>query len=248
MNRTLPYLLLFIAYTVIGNCQESALSITPKSVEESFTVDLNDPDLDLELITTISNESAEDTLFLKWERSILDTPLEWQTQVCDNNLCYDPGVSSNFDGNVNAPVFLEPNSSFELIFHVLPNQTAGIGQFQLVFSRTDESEVALDTINFVASVSDLTTSDDDYLNERANLSVYPNPTNEYFHLTNPDLVDEIIVYSMLGRKVKTFSTRFNNQNQFDVTDLSEGLYLLSLINYDKGVIKTLRLSKRTYRP
>ena len=245
MNRALLIFSILSLFSMVGYSQ--ALSISPTSVEESFSVDITNPNLDLELTSLIKNESTTDTLFLKWERIIVDTPLDWQTQVCDNNLCYDPAISTNLDSIVNAPFRLLPEESFELIFHVLPNRKEGIGQFQLLFSTVDEPEAILDTITFTASVNDMTTSTD-YRKEAAQLKIFPNPAFDYFQIPESELVDEIVVYSMLGKTIKTYSTRFNRQGQYDISDLSNGIYLISLVDDEHGVVKTLRLSKRDFRP
>ena len=242
MKKILPlFILIWLSINTFG---QGLLKIEPTMVEQTFSVDLSDPTLDLELYSTVTNLSS-DTLMLKWERIINDSPVDWWTQVCDKNLCYDPPISTNYDPgrNIREPVLLEPDSSFTLIFHVLPNQMPGIGSFDLPFSSIDSADVILETVTFIANV-DNTTSISDV--EKQQIKVFPNPTQEYFEIKGADHIDKVVMYSLLGNKVAEF-TVFPDE-RYDISELPNGLYLLTMVNQEYGVVKTLRLSKRSFRP
>ncbi len=244
MNRTLLAITISLFCFHQAFCQDQSLSITPTTVEETFSIDLSNSSLDLELYAEVKNLSS-DTLMLRWERIVIDQPVEWWTQVCDRNFCFDPPISTNYDplAGIFEPVLLEPDSAFTLIFHVLPNKQPGIGQFELTFTSIDEPETLLEKVTFVARVGNTTTIND-FKEHR--IQVFPNPTLDYFQLTPNNRVDEIVLYSMLGKKVKRFDAY--EEKKYDVSDLPAGLYLVSLISNQEGVIKTLRLSKRIFRP
>ena len=75
------------------------------------------------------------------------------------------------------------------------------------------------------------------------LSLFPNPTNDYFELstTGSNLVDVVQVHNILGRQVRQYLAA---ENRFDVADLPKGMYLVSLMDEQEGILKTLRLQKR----
>ena len=75
---------------------QEMLSISPEIVEKTFVEDLSDQLLDLEVHARVTNNSDE-MLQLRWVRETMEKPDSWQTQVCDNNLCYAPIVSTNYD-------------------------------------------------------------------------------------------------------------------------------------------------------
>ena len=74
------------------------------------------------------------------------------------------------------------------------------------------------------------------------LTVYPNPTTEYFKVTDIPGLKDIQLYNIIGNKVKTFEAA--PQKQYYVGDLTDGIYLVRLESASGKVIKTIRLSKR----
>jgi len=82
--------------------------------------------------------------------------------------------------------------------------------------------------------------------EAYELRVYPNPTTDSFQVVDNILVDEIVVYNIIGRKVRTFTHESNKK--YSLGDMPDGMYFISLISETDGVLKTLRISKRVMRP
>lgn len=236
-------LLISLIFTQIA-LPAQVISLTPTPVDKVFQVDLTDPALDLELHVTVKNET-NNKVGLKWTRVVKSAPLDWDTQVCDNNFCYLPHVNTNVDPalSLNEPFELEAGESFDLIFHVLPNGTPGEGNFELVFALTSAPDTPIDTAVFNTSVN-LTTSAFDL--KKSDIRVFPNPTTSYFELTDVNGVDRIKIYNVLGREVRTY--RAYTGQQYNVADLPDGLYLVSLMNDRKGIVKTVRLNKRQWRP
>jgi hypothetical protein len=244
MNKIIlfvAFLLLFPVWFVSG---QSVLSISPADVEETFRVDISNTALDLQLETVVTNTSS-DTLMLRWERMVISQPQGWLTQVCDNNFCYEPPVFTNYsvEHNINEPVVLLPGTSFKLIFHVLPKGEAGSGTYELPFYRIEAPEVEIAKATFKAIVGNLSNSS---ALSRPKFTLFPNPASEYFEVTGAERVDQVILYNLVGRMVKTFQA-FEGRRYF-INDLPDGLYLVSFVNFEKGVLRTSRLSKRSFRP
>ena len=65
--------------------------------------------------------------------------------------------------------------------------------------------------------------------------MYPNPSNSFFELSGDSAIEKIEVYSMQGQIVKTFK----NEKQYNVSDLSNGIYLLKIKAENGFASKTL---------
>jgi hypothetical protein len=78
---------------------------------------------------------------------------------------------------------------------------------------------------------------------KPDLSVFPNPTTEYISVEDhADAVGEVSLFSLTGRKVKTFT--YNKGEQYYVADLPKGMYLVQLIDKNKRILTTQKLEKR----
>ncbi|HOY08066.1 MAG TPA: T9SS type A sorting domain-containing protein [Saprospiraceae bacterium] len=79
---------------------------------------------------------------------------------------------------------------------------------------------------------------------RAELSVYPNPAAEYISVQDKhDAVGEIAIFSIVGRRVKEFEYTKGDQ-QYYISDLPKGMYLVQLIDKNKRILTTQKLEKR----
>ena len=162
----------------------------------------------------------------------------------DDNGIYLPSVETNYGPipGTDIPLSILPGQSTEVSMHVLPLGTAGEGWYELSFAYADAPGYTLESIDFRTStgsgVSDLTTS-------KADILVYPNPATFYFEITPNNLVDEIDIINIVGGKIRSFN--YEHGQRYSIANLPSGIYLISLINHKTGVIKTIRLVKRTFR-
>ena len=74
------------------------------------------------------------------------------------------------------------------------------------------------------------------------LKIFPNPATNYIELTSNSTVDQILIYNVVGKKMKSFPVK--DDGKYNVSDLPHGMYLVQLIGTNKKIIKTQRLSKR----
>ncbi|WP_299253822.1 alpha-amylase family glycosyl hydrolase [uncultured Lacinutrix sp.] len=70
-----------------------------------------------------------------------------------------------------------------------------------------------------------------------NATVYPNPASNSFQVNTP--LDKVLVYDITGKLVKTFEGSFDSKHKFDISNFSQGLYLLRLSNLNQTVSKRL---------
>ena len=82
--------------------------------------------------------------------------------------------------------------------------------------------------------------------EAYELRVFPNPMTDSFQVVDNIIVDEIVIYNIIGRKIRTFTHESNKK--YSLGDMPDGMYFISLISETEGVLKTLRISKRVMRP
>lgn len=241
MKRIIPTLFILLLLNI--SLMAQAIIADPAINEETFSVTLTDFN-DLVIHSSMVNTS-DATLDVKWVRVVGDMPDAWTSQVCDNTNCYAPFISSNVeDGVVDAPITLTAGEVGILDVHVNPQGVAGSGVITVELYNNANMDELISTGTFTFHVEDMSVSISEI--EKAALQLYPNPSPDYFQLTNANIVDNIVVYNIVGRAVKTFDVY--DGERYDVADLPNGMYLVSLVSAEEGVVKTVRLSKRSYRP
>lgn len=224
---------------------QNLVSVSSTSVEKKFIADLRDASLSLELRSKITNTSNHN-LSIKWNRTVINQPFEWETQVCDKNSCYLPAFNTNYDpaAGIIVPVTLAPGASFDLMLHIFPNRTAGTGVFDLDISLTGKPETIISTVSFSTVVESMSFTSE--VTNKTDLKIFPNPAVDYFELVNNNLVHKVVLYNLIGRKVRTYDAA--NGRRYNTSDIPSGIYLVGLLDEQNNVLKTLRLSKKTFRP
>lgn len=172
---------------------------------------------------------------LLWSRSVVSKPAEWSSWACDMNNCYLPHVNACPES---FPNILDPGQSFEFSYHVKPSGVDGNAEFKVYFYELTEQENMLDSVTFTFETT--ASAVDDVAS--AGLRIFPNPTTSYFQINNASNVASVSLYNMVGSKVREFDATSNTR--FDVADLTEGVYLVRLLDAQGFVLKTVRLSKR----
>ncbi len=74
------------------------------------------------------------------------------------------------------------------------------------------------------------------------ISIYPNPTTDYITINNEDAVKNIVLFNMVGRKMRTFTAE--KGERYEVSDLPNGLYVVQLFGKNNKVLTTQRLTKK----
>ena len=237
-----------------ASLEAQVLSFDPGSpIEGVFeSVDLSVTN-DLEVHFKVTN-NTDDVLDLKWVREVPSICSNaWQSQICDNDLCYFNTVSSNYVPNVGLvdPFTLQANETFDLfILHVFPGVEANCCPYLIHFFDINNWDDTLATVQVNVSVNmpgcDFVISTKEELAAAASIKVYPNPAMDYFSLSENDVIKQITVYNILGKQVKSFNA--TNSQQYDIAELSSGIYLVGMMNEYGEVLKTVRLFKQTIRP
>ena len=73
------------------------------------------------------------------------------------------------------------------------------------------------------------------------LKVFPNPATEYFQLSDEnDSVNQINIYNIVGKKMKTFEVEDDKKYYLD--QFPKGMYLVQLVGHNNKIISTQRLN------
>ncbi|MCB0436044.1 MAG: T9SS type A sorting domain-containing protein [Mangrovimonas sp.] len=72
------------------------------------------------------------------------------------------------------------------------------------------------------------------LNENT-VSLFPNPTNNYFEIQSKEMLTKVEVYSLQGQLVKSFLP----QNRYDISELSNGMYFINIQANGNSISKRL---------
>ncbi|MBR9920383.1 MAG: T9SS type A sorting domain-containing protein [Bacteroidetes bacterium] len=195
---------------------------------------------------TITNTSDDATFTMVWVREVIDAPVEWEYRTCDNTQCYPTFM----DTNHNPPqtvledlVVLAPGEESLLDMHVLPRHVPGVGTVRLSIYDLDDLDNPIVVVDYEVAVSTYNSVSDQDI---ADIQLFPNPATDFFMLDGDQVVDQIVVYNLLGRPVRYF--RAQEGARYDMAGLPDGFYLIGLQNEDAGTLKTVRLSKRSFNP
>ena len=246
MKSTISLIIIFCAFLMPTQAQQ--ITVTELHTTENFeNQDLTVENLDLEAHVAVTNNNNA-PISLIWNRIVKENcPEEWDTQICDNNLCYFYTINSNVDEAVglNEPFVLQANETFDgFILHVLPRTVPGCCRVKVEFSTVENPDEIIETAIFDVSVNtpscDFSVSTAE-IAEAQLVSVFPNPTTDAFTLSNNDVVSQVDVYNSLGQKLKTFD--FTNGEYMDIADLTSGVYSLQLKNKKGETLNALILNK-----
>ncbi len=81
------------------------------------------------------------------------------------------------------------------------------------------------------------------VNQAVTVQVFPNPTTSFFNIEGGDnQIATIYLYNLIGKRMKTFYPK--TETDFSVSDLSNGLYLVQMIDGSGHIVATNRLTKR----
>lgn len=228
MKRIVPFLFVLLLFPVLMKGQIT-ISVDPAT----FVLTGNPTQTDIAYHIDVTNTSAQ-TINLFWSKRMENNPPIWQSWVCDKNLCYSPNINSCPPSNANV---IEPGGVMDISVHVFPDNTEGSGDYNL--NIIDENGNVLAAISGQILVSSATAVKD---LAASKLTVFPNPTQDFFQVSDTPGLRYIELFNIVGSKMKSFDAI--PQRQYYVGDLTDGIYLVRLVTSNGKIIKTIRLSKR----
>lgn len=169
---------------------------------------------------TISNASSEFHVYtLEWTATKMTFSVDGIVHYV-----YNPENKNAENWPYDAPQYLLLNVA------ILPNITAGFS----------ESAMEVDYVRVYQESASLSTEDNTIKNQA--LNVYPNPSNSRVtvNLGNVEGENELVLYSITGKKVHTFSQDISSETH-DISFLKRGVYFLQVASSKNS--KVVRLIK-----
>lgn len=256
------FILLFAATLSMFSARitaQSLLAMEPGIVRKQVTVNLLNNAYEEVSKVSVRNTSGR-TLRLRWNKVVVQQPAGWESQICDDYASYPPQATTNYDPmrGINAPVVLAPGESFEMYLHLFPYGRAGDATIEIPFRLIGEGNtdvvqraifhVRIEDQNNNTSAGSAPSSGSNSRIVATGLRIYPNPVDDRFYISNaPANLGRIDVVNALGRKVRSFE-RPEAAAGFNVSDLPEGVYMVSLVDDRGKIIRTLRMIRRAFRP
>jgi hypothetical protein len=240
MEKNILLLFAFF-FSLSATAQTSDFTFTPNLTEAS--ADLQNPASnpgDVVAKAELVNNSGQ-TMTYVWERTLneLQSGTSWASAVCDLNLCYLPFVST-------MEFVLEANQTSNIDVHIYPggtpgnllNALPGEGEVHVRIWEKDNESSAQDGV-FKFIITDGVTSTEDI--ELQELRVFPNPVVDRFQISENPQVKQIEVFNLLGARMMHWPATIGQQ--YDVSMLSKGIYLVQLMDETGQALKTVKLIK-----
>ena len=194
----------------------------------------SNPDVNIHL-SVVNNSPFE--VGLLWSRTVESAPPGWLTWICDKNLCYLPTANASAP---NKPNLLAPGEHMDFQIHVNPLSLEGSTPYDITLYDYTEPTVPLAHIEGEVIISNSVSVEEN--SASAKLTVFPNPTSDFFQVSDIAGLKSIDIYNIVGSKVRSYDAA--PQKQYYVGDMNDGIYLIRLVSSSKKVLKTIRLSKR----
>jgi hypothetical protein len=214
-------------------------SVTPNPVVTDVDLNTNSNPFEFYGGAIITNDTTA-TLNLKWERVVNDIPDCWASAILGVSIQALPQVDSlTFD--------LAPGQEGLLNVHIFTTEFAGgtpyAGQGNVELKITNLNDLS-DTLRVHYHLS--ATGDNSCLTSlsninESNLQLFPNPTTDYFYLTETPDLQTLIVRDIKGKLL--LQTPIVPLQKYDVSSLPSGIYLVQLLNDKQVLVKTVKLLK-----
>lgn len=221
----------------------NAFDPNDKRVLQGETITLDQADDYLDYIIRFQNTGNANATFVRIE-DVLDTELDWSTlKIISASHDYQVNITNNNEveflfNNINLPydAIDEPNSKGYIAYKIKPKSTVQIGNIMSGNASIYFDYNAPITTNTVSTVVIDNLSTDEYSFQNA-LTIYPNPTNDYFKLEKSSNVniESIRIYNISGKLVKEFI----GSERCNVSDLNSGFYFLRIKTDKSQTIKKL---------
>jgi Secretion system C-terminal sorting domain len=230
MKRLIPSIILLLF--VVTAWSQISINVNPGT----FLLNGHPSNNDVNIHIEVTNQSSFDAYIL-WSRVVESAPQGWLTWICDKNLCYLPVANACAPDKPNV---LAPGEKMDFQIHVNPANIEGCTGYDVTFYDYENPEVVLGHASGEVCIS--TTVSTNNAGQQSNLTVYPNPTSDYFQVSETPGLKYIELFNIVGNKVRTYDAV--PQKQYGVSDLTDGIYLVRLLTSSGKVLKTIRLSKR----
>lgn len=223
MKQTLLiFLLYFSAYYTL--CAQSfSVSTTMANVQSTLQQELSASIS----ITNLTNKP----ITLQWEVDKQQLPQDWASQVCDKNCKTLDSKQHTFVLGANETI-----SNFRALF--LTNNQEGRGQIDLRIFEQNKRPSTEKILTFAANATN-----NSFYNTQAAQRIYPTPAIDHIILQDDEgITKQIEIYNILGKRLEQYPV-YGNQQDFNISHLQRGMYMVRMIDAKGNIIRTQRISK-----
>ncbi|MFK7776271.1 MAG: hypothetical protein AB8F94_29385 [Saprospiraceae bacterium] len=182
------------------------IEFSPEENTKNDIVDLSDV-FNNSFIESFLLNNTSTSVSLKWEIVKIVAPEEWEVQLSvsgDGGGAFSWGGTSNIDVNIglDIPLPIASIDSSEMRLGLRPKGVAGCGTYEVRVSLTSDTSqvIAIGTYNFMINTPpDCITSDDNF--GKAQILIFPNPTSDYFTITENQDIKSIQIFNIVGQQM-----------------------------------------------
>lgn len=176
---------------------------------------------DLATLTIQQQNISNNTITLEWQKVSESVPPVWETNVCDNVICY----SSLVNGGVMNPV--GPGDFGFLMMHVTPHVNFGTAIIR--YAVWDAAFPLLkDTLTYILTVNAPTGINN--VTDVVEYSLFPNPANEMLHLkSDASSSFKYQISDMAGRIIESGES-YLQQLSINTSEYHNGIYYFDIID------------------
>ncbi len=227
------YFTLLMLFAMIGlGLQAQSIDVIEDDVNIRFEIDTTKYQ-DVPAYARIINNGMLSKDFY-WVRTINEISDHWTSAVCIGEHCFLESVGKR-------SLTINPGDTIDLSVHLYTNAKNGdTASISISIWDADQTmEFASVTTTFSGS---LISAIKDHYDESFNIVIAPNPVQDYVTFKGDmSKVNKIDVYNLLGSKMRTFN---DMQSRYNVSDLSEGIYLVRFQDRNGRTLRTSRMTKR----
>lgn len=230
MNRILLFLVcIIISLPLMG---QITVNVTPGT----FVLNGHPFNSDVNIHIDVVNNSPVEVSLL-WTRTVESAPSDWLTWICDANLCYLPTANAS---SPTKPNVLSPGEHMDFQIHVNPQSTEGTTDYDVYFLDFSDPSIVLAEVHGDVLINYTVSTNDQ--NSTSKLTMFPNPTSDYFQVSELANLQSIEIFNIVGGKMKSYSAA--PHKQYFIGDLNNGIYLVRFVSTTNKVLKTIRLIKK----
>ena len=242
-------LLSFLFFTNLSFLKAQDYSFASNDETLDVTIILSDLYNSAKIENSLNNNTNADS-DLWWNIVQINGPEEWQAQLNVNDAsgsCFSWGVVSNTDPYLQNiyPLIIPPGESSSIDLAVRPKGISGCGTYEVRITPMSDTTNVITTgiynyrFNVDGDCNSLVATENF---DKSAAKIYPNPTVDYFTITDNPYVESIEIFNIVGKQMAV--APFQNGNTINVSNFPNGLYLVRMLDDDGDVLKTTRLTKK----
>ena len=85
------------------------------------------------------------------------------------------------------------------------------------------------------NLTSVTLNTEGFISDEIKTLLYPNPNKGYFQIQSNEAINKVEIYTILGQRIKSFTS----QNQYDISNLSKGMYLVKIFTKNNEITKRI---------